>query len=75
MLMPETLGGAADLLQWCLDEKVELRFIEEMPLDADHAWARANMITAQRLLDVLGERFELTGTGRRIRRPRRSAGS
>ncbi len=64
VLMRETLGGAADLLQWCLDEGCELRFIEEMPLDADHEWARANMITAAELLNVLGERFELTEVGR-----------
>lgn len=64
VLMRETLGGAADLLQWCLDEGCELRFIEEMPLDADHEWARANMITAAELLSVLGERFELTEVGR-----------
>jgi len=64
VLMPETLGGAADLLRWCLDEHVELRFIEEMPLDADHEWARANMVPAQRLLDVLGKRFALTEHGR-----------
>ncbi|MFD6895546.1 GTP 3',8-cyclase MoaA [Rhodococcus sp. NPDC060086] len=60
VLMPETLDGATDLLQWCLDEGVELRFIEEMPLDADGEWARANMVTAQRLLEVLGARFTLT---------------
>ncbi|MFE3057357.1 GTP 3',8-cyclase MoaA [Nocardia sp. NPDC059239] len=64
VLMRETLDGAADLLQWCLDEGAELRFIEEMPLDADHEWARANMITAAELLDVLGTRFDLTETGR-----------
>ncbi|MFC9997831.1 GTP 3',8-cyclase MoaA [Nocardia sp. NPDC127526] len=64
VLMRETLGGAADLLQWCIDEQAELRFIEEMPLDADHEWARANMITAEELLDVLGKRFTLTEVGR-----------
>ncbi|WP_459957102.1 GTP 3',8-cyclase MoaA [Nocardia sp. IFM 10818] len=64
VLMRETLGGAADLLQWCIDEQAELRFIEEMPLDADHEWARANMITADELLDVLGARFALTEVGR-----------
>ncbi|HET8993294.1 MULTISPECIES: GTP 3',8-cyclase MoaA [unclassified Rhodococcus (in: high G+C Gram-positive bacteria)] len=64
VLMPETLDGAADLLRWCLDEGVELRFIEEMPLDADHEWARTNMITAARLLEVLGARFTLTETAR-----------
>jgi cyclic pyranopterin phosphate synthase len=64
VLMPATLDGGADLLQWCLDEGVELRFIEEMPLDADHEWARNNMVTAAQLLDVLGHRFDLTAVGR-----------
>ncbi|NKY86158.1 GTP 3',8-cyclase MoaA [Nocardia veterana] len=64
VLMRETLSGAADLLRWCLDEGCELRFIEEMPLDADHEWARANMVTAAELLDVLGTAFTLTEAGR-----------
>ncbi|WP_068279025.1 GTP 3',8-cyclase MoaA [Aldersonia kunmingensis] len=64
VLMPDTLAGAPDLLAWCLDEGCELRFIEEMPLDADHEWARANMVTAATLLEVLGTRFELTEVGR-----------
>ncbi|GAA5085095.1 GTP 3',8-cyclase MoaA [Nocardia iowensis] len=64
VLMRETLSGASDLLQWCLGEECELRFIEEMPLDADHEWARANMVTAAELLDVLGDRFDLTAAGR-----------
>ncbi|QIS14837.1 GTP 3',8-cyclase MoaA [Nocardia arthritidis] len=64
VLMRETLSGAPDLLQWCLDEGCELRFIEEMPLDADHEWARANMVTAAELLEVLGARFTLSPIGR-----------
>lgn len=64
VLMPQTLAGAADLLSWCIDEGCELRFIEEMPLDADHEWARDNMVTADRLLGVLGERFSLVEVGR-----------
>lgn len=64
VLMRETLSGAADLLRWCLDEGCALRFIEEMPLDADHEWARANMVTAAELLEVLGETFQLTEAGR-----------
>lgn len=64
VLMAETLDGAPDLLQWCLDEHVELRFIEEMPLDADQAWTRTNMVSAQRLLDLLGTRFSLVEVGR-----------
>ncbi|MBF6246131.1 MULTISPECIES: GTP 3',8-cyclase MoaA [Nocardia] len=64
VLMRETLSGAVDLLRWCLNEGCELRFIEEMPLDADHEWARTNMVTAAELLDVLGAAFTLTETGR-----------
>ncbi|EOM76253.1 GTP 3',8-cyclase MoaA [Rhodococcus rhodnii] len=64
VLMPETVAGAADLLEWCVAEGAQLRFIEEMPLDADHEWARANMVTAEQLLGVLGARFDLTEAGR-----------
>jgi GTP 3',8-cyclase len=64
VLMPQTVAGAADLLQWCLDEECELRFIEEMPLDADHEWARNNMVTAAQLLAALGDRFDLREAGR-----------
>jgi len=64
VLMPETLHGAADLLAWCLEEGVALRFIEQMPLDADHEWARADMLDAARLLDVLSARFDLRAVGR-----------
>ncbi|WP_188828007.1 GTP 3',8-cyclase MoaA [Nocardia camponoti] len=64
VLMRENLAGAPDLLAWCLAEGAELRFIEEMPLDADHEWARDHMVTAADLLDVLGKRFTLTETGR-----------
>ncbi|MFD4366417.1 GTP 3',8-cyclase MoaA [Rhodococcus sp. NPDC058521] len=64
VLMAETLDGAADLLEWCLGEGVALRFIEEMPLDADHAWRRDAMVSAGRLLEVLGRRFDLREVGR-----------
>lgn len=60
VLMRDTLGGAADLLQWSLENSVHLRFIEQMPLDADEAWARDNMVVASELLEVLGARFELS---------------
>jgi len=51
---------AAELLQFCLDHGFELRFIEQMPFDADRAWQRENMVTAREILDRLGERFTLT---------------
>jgi cyclic pyranopterin phosphate synthase len=51
---------APELLQWCLDRGYELRFIEQMPLDAQHAWDRGLMVTQAELLQRLGERFTLT---------------
>ncbi|RWZ58261.1 GTP 3',8-cyclase MoaA [Labedella populi] len=60
VLMRDTLAGATDLLAWALENRVRLRFIEQMPLDADEAWARDNMVDAAELLAVLGSRFTLT---------------
>ena len=60
VLMRDTLAGAADLLDWSLTNGARLRFIEQMPLDADEAWARDNMVPAQELLDVLESRFVLS---------------
>jgi cyclic pyranopterin phosphate synthase len=53
------LDHAADLLAWCLERGFELRFIEQMPLDADHGWDRAAMVTAAEVRALLGERFTL----------------
>jgi cyclic pyranopterin phosphate synthase len=64
VLMRDTLAGAADLLAWAIKNDCRLRFIEQMPLDADHNWARDNMVPAQMLLDELGSRFTLTEAGR-----------
>lgn len=59
-----TLAGAPDLLAWALAEGVQLRFIEEMPLDADQRWSRGEMVTAAEVLASLSTRFELTAAGR-----------
>jgi cyclic pyranopterin phosphate synthase len=59
VLMRDTLAGAADLLEWSLANGARLRFIEQMPLDADEQWARDNMVDAAELLDVLSARFTL----------------
>ena len=53
---------AAELLQFCLDHGYQLRFIEQMPLDAQHGWDRQRMVTADEILDRLSERFILTPT-------------
>jgi cyclic pyranopterin phosphate synthase len=52
--------SAADVLQWCLDRGYQLRFIEQMPLDAQHAWQRDQMVTAADIHQQLSSRFQLT---------------
>src|SRR6266704_387360 len=51
---------AAPLLRYCLAGGYELRFIEQMPLDAQHGWKRAEMVTAEEILAALGREFTLT---------------
>jgi GTP 3',8-cyclase len=51
---------ASDLLRWAMAERVQLRFIEQMPLDAQHAWTRSEMITADDIRARLGEHVALT---------------
>jgi len=50
----------APLLRFAVAEGHELRFIEQMPLDAHHAWRREDMVTAAEVLDLLGAEFALT---------------
>ncbi|KAA2263022.1 GTP 3',8-cyclase MoaA [Solihabitans fulvus] len=51
---------AVGLLRFCLDNGYELRFIEQMPLDAQHGWDRGSMVTATEILDSLRTAFRLT---------------
>jgi len=51
---------APGLLAWALARGFALRFIEQMPLDADHGWTRADMVSAAEIRSRLGERFRLT---------------
>ncbi len=60
---------AAELLGWCLKRGYQLRFIEQMPLDAQHGWSRATMVTADEIVERLERSFTLTPAGR----PRGSA--
>ena len=50
---------AVPLLRYCLEAGYELRFIEQMPLDAQHGWKRAEMVTAEEILTALGREFTL----------------
>ena len=51
---------ACDLLQFAVDNGYQLRFIEQMPLDAQHGWERTSMVTAGEIMDLLSTRFTLT---------------
>ncbi|MFD5565284.1 GTP 3',8-cyclase MoaA [Kitasatospora griseola] len=51
---------AADLLAWAIEHRYQLRFIEQMPLDAQHGWDRSQMVTAEEILALLRTRFTLT---------------
>ncbi|MCD4525839.1 GTP 3',8-cyclase MoaA [Nocardioides sp. cx-173] len=51
---------APELLRWCLDRGYELRFIEQMPLDAQHGWQRDGMVTADEIFARLATGFALT---------------
>lgn len=50
---------AVPLLRFSLAHGYRLRFIEQMPLDAQHGWTRDGMITADEILARLGEAFTL----------------
>ncbi|BAL93287.1 putative molybdenum cofactor biosynthesis protein A [Actinoplanes missouriensis 431] len=44
---------APALLRFALDHGYQLRFIEQMPLDAQHQWDRHEMVTAEEILAAL----------------------
>ena len=51
---------AVPLLDFCLEHGYQLRFIEQMPLDAHHAWTRGEMVTAEDILERLSAAHTLT---------------
>jgi cyclic pyranopterin phosphate synthase len=53
------LDDAVALLRFCLDHGYELRIIEQMPLDAGHAWKRGEAIAADDVLATLQRHFDL----------------
>jgi cyclic pyranopterin phosphate synthase len=56
-------GEAVPLLRFCLDRGYQLRFIEQMPLDAQHGWRREDMVTADEILAELSAAFDLAPDG------------
>jgi cyclic pyranopterin phosphate synthase len=60
---------ACDLLGWAIAHDYQLRFIEQMPLDAQHDWHRDRMVTAEEIFERLAREYTLTPA----REPRGSA--
>ena len=53
-----------ELLAWALEGGYQLRFIEQMPLDADHNWTREGTITAEQIRQHLADHYDLLPHGR-----------
>ncbi|MFB7943899.1 GTP 3',8-cyclase MoaA [Kitasatospora phosalacinea] len=53
-----------DLVEFAVDGGYRMRFIESMPLDAQGAWDRAAMVTADEILAALAARWTLVPVGR-----------
>ena len=49
-----------DLVRFAASHGYEMRFIEQMPLDAGHTWSRAQMVTGPEILAALEAAFTLT---------------
>ncbi len=58
---------APGLLAYCLEHGYEVRFIEQMPLDAQHGWQRSEMVTAAEIFGSLSAAFSLSEDGERSR--------
>lgn len=54
-----------DLLRFAQEHDAELRFIEQMPLDAGHTWSRQTMVPSEEILEKLSAQFTLTPVGNR----------
>lgn len=49
-----------ELVEFAVAHDAQMRFIEQMPLDAGHTWERARMVTQDEILRTLGARWDLT---------------
>jgi GTP 3',8-cyclase len=62
------IGGTNDeelvgFATWACETGYEVRFIEYMPLDAQHAWEREKVVPARRILDEIHAAFPLAAEG------------
>jgi cyclic pyranopterin phosphate synthase len=50
---------AVDLLRFAMSRDLEMRFVEQMPLDAGHGWRREDLVTADETERALRNAFDL----------------
>lgn len=48
-----------DMVDFAVAHGAQMRFIEQMPLDAGHTWDRSRMVTQDEILEALGRRWRL----------------
>lgn len=48
-----------DLVEFAVASGAQMRFIEQMPLDAGHTWDRSQMVTREEIVDALATRWDL----------------
>ena len=51
-----------DFARWSRETGYEVRFIEYMPLDAEHAWERAKVVPSARILEAIDAAYPLAST-------------
>ena len=56
-------GELIDFARWSRETGYEVRFIEYMPLDAQHEWERAKVVPGAQILDAISARFPLEAVG------------
>src|SRR5262249_24262985 len=52
-----------DFAAWARETGFEVRFIEYMPLDAEHRWERAKVVPAAQILEAIHAAYPLTTSG------------
>lgn len=63
ILRDVNLDDVLDLVEFAVNKKITLRFIEFMPLDGDRNWSRSRMVSGQQLRDLISQRY---GTLRQV---------
>jgi len=59
----ENQDEVVDFAAWARETGYVIRFIEYMPLDADHAWERAKVVPSRQIVEAIDRVFPLASEG------------